>query len=37
METVKLSSKGQILIPKEIRAAHKLTPGTQFLISFVGG
>ena len=37
METVKLSSKGQILIPKEIREAHKLTPGTQFLISFVGG
>ena len=37
METVKLSTKGQIVIPKEIREAHKLTPGTQFLISFVGG
>lgn len=36
METVKLSSKGQIVIPKEIREAHKLTPGTQFFISFVG-
>jgi AbrB family looped-hinge helix DNA binding protein len=37
METVKLSSKGQIVIPKEIRDTHKLTPGTQFVISFVSG
>ena len=36
METVKLSSKGQIVIPKEIREAHQLIPGTQFYIFFVG-
>jgi len=37
METVKLSSKGQIVIPKGIRDTYKLAPGTQFVISFVGG
>ena len=36
MNTVKLSSKGQIVIPKNIREAHKLTTGTEFFISFVG-
>ncbi|HZP93907.1 MAG TPA: AbrB/MazE/SpoVT family DNA-binding domain-containing protein [Burkholderiales bacterium] len=36
MDTVKLSSKGQIVIPKNIREAHKLTTGTEFIISFVG-
>ena len=36
METVKLSTKGQLVIPKEIRKAHHLTVGTEFAVSFVG-
>ena len=36
METVKLSSKGQIVIPKEIRDNHHLSAGTEFSIVFVG-
>ena len=35
METVKLSSKGQIVIPKEIREAKHFTAGTEFLVSCV--
>jgi AbrB family looped-hinge helix DNA binding protein len=35
METVRLSTKGQIVIPKSIRDTHHLTPGTEFFISFV--
>jgi AbrB family looped-hinge helix DNA binding protein len=37
METVKLSSKGQIVIPKEIREAQHLTVGTEFFVSYVEG
>jgi AbrB family looped-hinge helix DNA binding protein len=37
METVKLSKKGQIVIPKEIREAQCLVPGTKFLVSCVAG
>lgn len=33
METVKLSSKGQIVIPKNIRDNLHLQPGTEFVIS----
>jgi AbrB family looped-hinge helix DNA binding protein len=33
METVKLSSKGQIVIPKNIRDDLHLPPGTEFVIS----
>lgn len=33
METVKLSSKGQIVIPKAIRDDLHLSPGTEFVIS----
>jgi AbrB family looped-hinge helix DNA binding protein len=33
METVKLSSKGQIVIPKAIREDMHLPPGTEFVIS----
>lgn len=33
METVKLSSKGQIVIPKTIRDDMHLPPGTEFVIS----
>lgn len=36
METVKLSSKGQIVIPKEARDAHQLAPGMEFSVLFVG-
>lgn len=36
METVKLSSKGQIVIPKEIREAQHFAVGTEFIITFVG-
>ena len=32
METTKLSSKGQIILPKHIRTAHKWRPGVQFLV-----
>lgn len=37
METVKLSTKGQIVIPKEIREAARLEPGMEFAIVFVDG
>lgn len=36
METVKLSTKGQLVIPKEMRKEHHLAVGTEFVVSFVG-
>lgn len=33
METVKLSTKGQIVIPKSMRDDLHLPPGTEFVIS----
>lgn len=30
METTRLSSKGQIIIPQSIREAHKWQPGIEF-------
>ncbi|MDD5058518.1 MAG: AbrB/MazE/SpoVT family DNA-binding domain-containing protein [Sideroxydans sp.] len=36
METITLSTKGQLVIPKEIRKAHHLAVGTKFSVSFVG-
>ena len=36
MDTVKLSSKGQIVIPKGARDAHQLAPGMEFSVLFVG-
>ena len=30
METTKLSSKGQVIIPKPIRTAHHWEPGQEF-------
>lgn len=36
METVKLSSKGQIVIPKAMRDDMHLPPGTEFVISVTG-
>ena len=32
METTKLSSKGQVILPKHIRTAHKWNPGVEFLV-----
>src|SRR3970040_604434 len=37
METVKLSSKGQIVIPKEIRETQQLAAGTEFFVTCVQG
>lgn len=37
METVKLSTKGQVVIPKEIREAGHMEPGMEFAIAFVDG
>ncbi|MFN0318014.1 MAG: AbrB/MazE/SpoVT family DNA-binding domain-containing protein [Burkholderiales bacterium] len=36
METVRVSSKGQIVIPKALREAFDIVPGTQFVISAEG-
>ncbi len=36
MQTVKVSSKGQIVIPKAIREARHITAGTEFVIRAVG-
>ena len=36
METVKVSSKGQIVIPKKLREAHHITAGMEFIVSSVG-
>jgi AbrB family looped-hinge helix DNA binding protein len=35
METVKVSSKGQIVIPKALRKASHIQPGTELIISAV--
>ncbi len=32
METTKLSSKGQVIIPKSVREAHHWRPGTEFTV-----
>jgi AbrB family looped-hinge helix DNA binding protein len=32
MVTTRLSSKGQIIIPKGVRVAHKWPPGTAFAV-----
>ncbi|NNM82803.1 MAG: AbrB family transcriptional regulator [Burkholderiales bacterium] len=32
METTKLSSKGQVIVPKHIRAAHQWLPGVEFVV-----
>ena len=37
METVKLSSKFQVVIPLEVREKLKLKPGMQFRVIDVGG
>jgi AbrB family looped-hinge helix DNA binding protein len=37
METATLSSKGQLVIPKEVRRSAKLQAGDQFAVSYVEG
>ncbi len=37
METVTLSSKGQLVIPKELRRSARLQPGDQLAVSYVEG
>ena len=32
METTRLSSKGQVIIPKSVREAHRWAPGTEFTV-----
>jgi len=36
METVKMSSKGQIVIPKTLRDRHHIRTGDRFVVSSVG-
>ena len=37
METVKVSSEGQVLIPKALWEACHITPGAELAIDIVGG
>ena len=32
METTRLSSKGQVILPKSVRDAHNWQPGTEFIV-----
>lgn len=32
METTRLSSKGQIILPKSVRDSHRWRPGTEFVV-----
>ena len=36
METTRLSTKGQIILPKGIRTSHAWTPGTEFTVEETG-
>ena len=36
MEKTRLSNKGQIVIPKAVRAAHGWKPGLEFVVKTVG-
>lgn len=36
METTRLSSKGQIILPKLVRDAHQWEPGTDFSVEDTG-
>jgi AbrB family looped-hinge helix DNA binding protein len=37
METITMSSKGQLVIPKGLRLSANLQPGDQLAVSYVGG
>lgn len=32
METTRLSSKGQVILPKSVRESHHWLPGTEFMV-----
>ena len=36
METTRLSNKGQIVIPKQVRSAHGWEPGLEFIVEDTG-
>ena len=36
LSTTKLSSKGQVVIPEEVREAMGLEPGVQFVVVYEG-
>jgi AbrB family looped-hinge helix DNA binding protein len=36
METTKLSSKGQVILPRSVRDGHNWPPGTEFAVEAVG-
>jgi len=36
LETTKLSSKGQVILPKAVREAHRWQPGTEFIVEDTG-
>ncbi len=36
MKTTKLSSKGQVILPKSIRTAHNWRPGVEFVVEDTG-
>jgi len=36
METTRLSSKGQIILPKAVRDVHRWAPGTDFSVEDTG-
>jgi AbrB family looped-hinge helix DNA binding protein len=31
-QTIRLSAKGQVVIPKSLREAHRWKPGTEFIV-----
>ena len=37
METTRLSTKGQIVLPRSIRTSRAWTPGTEFTVEETGG
>jgi len=37
METTRLSTKGQIVLPKNIRTSRAWVPGTEFIVEETGG
>lgn len=36
METVKVSSKGQVVIPKSLRESHRIHTGDSFIVTSIG-
>lgn len=37
MDTTRLSTKGQVILPKSVRTALNIAPGTRFNVKPVGG